>query len=527
MTNDELSDNKMSIKSVSFFASSARNIEELANRLYIGENVSDFVMLESVKTWFNDPRTTSNDLATYLSKEKNREKILVLLEFLGRRSFVMNYEHAYMEVYRAKNLEALVELTRAGVSPPDNDTLIIGNSSEYRDMVRIQFNKDINLEAKHRNPMVKLQRVPRYLALRQALFILGYSGPEQDMDYYFNLAIQAKNKRAFFYLLHSNFGFSIERIIVDLIDDKNVEFIKEMCRQGYRFDMIVEEGLTAIEYAVGRIPDKEFDCFFFKAGRLNYAIPEDAVIMNRLIETMEDSSVIQKQKEMPKLNDIPIYDLDFANFPRHTHTMEPVSQRTRAPKFDKQYEISDKPFEKMYDKEGKLIRNNLYQVIIDDDGEKKYVLLTAKGVSFSSLLNDLYDEVEETDENGEPVVLQLDIIDKNAFVIVMAFIRSLESDEESNCDNGAPLWITNLIGGLGLSMLFRVCDVALYLGVAKIFSALAHFMNKSAEGMTIEQLRYLITNTTNIVENVKANYTSVSFKSLTHRHLGGVGPGDI
>jgi len=99
----------MSFHAVSFFATSAKNIEELADRLYIHPNVSAGFSTTSINKWYENPAQTSTDLALYLSKEKNREKIAVLLEFLGKFTIIMDYEKAYLKAYKATNLEALVD----------------------------------------------------------------------------------------------------------------------------------------------------------------------------------------------------------------------------------------------------------------------------------------------------------------------------------------------------------------------------------------------------------------------------------
>jgi len=427
----------------------------------------------------------------------------------------------------------------------------------------------MNLDAKAREPLMKLTRVPHHLALAQALFILGHTTTSHSIqDLYnedlpliskrqflanlFEEAVRTNNSRAFFYLLHSNLDFNAAKLAFHLIRLRKVDFISEMCRQGHKFNMkepgkkmvqqedgsIIEEeseelseedmrGPTAIEFAVGRIPDDQFTCFFYqtapgsvlyRAGRLNYAIDEDKAIMDRLIATMTDPSVINVQKDMKKLPDVSIYVMEFDSFPKSKYlVVRPEdAQPTSAPKFGAEYDISERRTEFVYPTSSESNPEIQLQLEVTFDGKASYVGIKESTLQYSSTIKEIFGTFNEDDEIAP---LPLTVTDKEAFVIVMAFIRGLDDGEESNCDIAVPVWISNLMGGFDTPMLFRVFDVAKYLGINKIYSALAHFMNETTAGLSVEEIRYLISTTPKTV----FRFGDLNFKPILDTRGTGVG----
>jgi hypothetical protein len=472
-----------------------------------------------INPWYSDAEKTGDDLGDYLAIEQNREKIAVLLRYLSLLEFSIDYERAYLKVFETKNTGAIAELVRYGCRPPTDDVLAKGKE---RDMFRLHCTKDINLETKFRDPNISLTRKKHPIAIRQAYYLLGTNSMKSPtMTDLFDLAIKTNNKRAFFYLIHSNINFDVTELAFRLIEERNTDFIKEMCRQDYKFDMKNKNDETAVLYAVGKIDPEDFGCFFHKAGRINAVV--DNKLLCKLDTMMLDCEAVKRELRRKPMSQVPIFSLDYDDYPKVDYPMvkdtltsleppesmrasrdESESMRTsrRTPesvrtsrKASESVRTSRKASESvdtykvtaLDERDGK----NNYQVSVTYDEVTKYYQLNKKMISVSGLLDVMYSDVTEG-ESVEVLPLHGGFASVEGYEILLSFMKGVSSGESYDCTDGCPQWLQNMLGGCNMKLLIEVCEVAYYLDVFKIYDVLAYYMNNIARNKTTEELRYII-----------------------------------
>ena len=503
----------LTINSILFYTNIASdNISDLASCLYAHPDVATASPENGNFSWYKGPDKTSEELAEYLAKETNREKIAVLLDFLGRGLFSINYEQAYAAAFRAKNINAVAELNRAGCDLPGNDfyDIFMSNPTVFRPYVFIHYNKDRNLTSKHVDPRIILNRHKHRIAIGQAYFLLKTDYSKiQNIGDLFMKAIEENNERAFFYLLHSNFEhkYDVKEIAFKLIDLNKLSMIEEMVRQGYKFDM--GKPVTAIEYAVGKIKDEDFTCFFPRigAGRLDAEIDND--LLKRISRKMKNDEVIKKQYGFKPAKPSEMgsdRDASMNTYPKVEYKITKFQQTTFSPIIRDNFDTS---------------QDKLFRVCANFGTGEVYYHFGRNEWKASYLLEDMFPDESTVRDDDDPIILELDIDTENekAFEIVMAFIKGISKKEDYICDTGAPVWIEQLIGTADIESLWRIHTVAKYLDVQKFYSAIGFYMRKIMSGLPDDKLRYCFS----LVGDL--DFNEIDFSHVVKG--GGIGPNDI
>lgn len=504
----------MSFKSVQFMAHSATNMSSLAERVYVHPNISPYFYGsgEHFPSWYHGENETSTELADYLSVETNREKIAVLLHYLHGSLMRIDYEKAFAKCCHPdiKNMVSVSELSRLGIKPG-----IERLSHEYfdqsREALEIYTNTDTNFERKTRDPQFTLVRTKNILALSQAIYLLGIPSKEtRTFKQLLDMAISSGRRDVFEYLIHSNMEFDLDELVFKIIDKGNSRMLKELCRRGYKVGACVKDGVTAIEYAVGIIPDEEFDCFFYKAGRLVYQDPSDAKIMHKVKSMMKNSEIITKAIGLKKYKFFTSDELTY-DIPRNIHKKIRTKVRKNQPVFADKIEIHK------YDGDENINFNNNAVAIRFGSREKYYATLSRDAIKVSDFLEDTIGA--DADNNATIVDLENMVTDPEEFSIVLSFMKSM-SEKSGDMVNGVPpAWMNNLFD-LNLPTLMGVYDIASYLDIKSMYGPLSFYINKEAEKYNTEELRFIIS----------MMIPDMNFEMLTFRNVikcNGFGYGEV
>lgn len=510
----------MTLKSLQFMALSARNISSLADRVYIHPDISPYFYGsgEYMPSWYHGEETTSDDLANYLFLENDREKIAVLLHYLHNSLMRINYEKAFIKCWQwgSKGKISLAELTRLGVKP-DIDYFYANTYNlplyDPPDAMEIYTNTDTNLERKTRDPRLTLIRTKNILALSQACYFLGVPSKEtRSFEELLDMAISRSNFKAFEYLIHSNIEFDLDDLVFKIIDsgEENYKFLKELCRRGHKIAKCTKNGKTAIEYAVGIIPDENFNLFFYKAGRLVYEDPSDAVIMDRVKDMMENNEIVMDAINLKKYKSFPVKEL-MHDIPRNEHKKTRVKIKKNQPLFSNEIKIHD------YEGDENIDPSDTNLVVCFGSVKKYYTKLSTDMVKVSRFLEKTIGE----DINGDALIIDLEnmVTDPEELTIVLSFMKCIGEHYDKMTDDIPPIWMENLFK-LNLPTLMGVYDIASYLDVKSMYKPLSFYIDREAEKYTTEELRFI----------ASMMVSDMDFETITFRNVikcNGFGYGEI
>lgn len=513
----------MSLKSVQYMAYSATSIASLAKCVYIHPDIGPnmFGMGEYTPSWYHNEHATSENLAHYLAKETNGEKIAVLLHYLHSSLMRINYEVAFIECCKpdVKNMIALSELSRLGIK-----TNIKNLPSNYinscHDIAKIYTNTDLNLERKTRNPQFALVRTENILAISQAIYLLGIPSKQtHDIETLLDMAIKKDNEEAFEYIIHSNIKFDLTALVFKILDSKkpNSRMLKELCRRGYKVGACVKNDITAIEYAIGIIPATEFDCFFYKAGRLVYQDPVDAEIIDKVESIMKKNEIISNAIKLKKYNFLSYDELKKYDIPDMVHKKTAVDIRKNNPVFDRiaipkihKCGIEDSDFLNI-----PVTENETVTILfgVSKTENKYYVSLSRDMVKISKALEDIIDS--EIDDCKTTIVSDVRdmITDPFAFSIVLSYMMGMSKNIGDMITDEPATWMKHLFD-LNLPTLLTVYNIASYLDIRSIYKPLSWFVNKESEKYNVEELRFIVSK----IPNIDMNFDTITFKNVIKRN---------
>jgi len=525
-------------KIVMRFVHGADSIAELAKRIYVNREIAfDDHRFRQPYAWYKGVDATSTEFAQYVASESNTEKVAVLFECIVSCMVPMDFEKASIECWKAKNLKSFACLNRYGIVPPTDDLMAIRQDLDF---LMVHCRLDFALQAKTNVPAIDLQRRVHPLAIPQAAFFLGYTdcfsnGGELGPAFYKLLdeSIAKNNLKAFKYLLISNVELDENAISFKLIENRNVAFIKEMCRQGYKFDSKNRDGQTAIEYAVGKIADADFGIFFFKAGRFDFNNLNDRAIMQSVIRMMQNPAVVQAEMMDKSKTDIldPGYQMPDVDYPRVSNQISRMFNIDRLPK---------------------SVADGLTPVIVDNSDEPDFDL--PKGYDYSLNYKNKYylitdqplvykKRIEAEDEFGDAVTDYVDVVASDLLYgvlqsykdiaplssdrefsefsvhAVVTFINKVAEKQLYDCSNGVPHWIDNLLSKANISDLLDMSMISDMLGATNMHQALLIYMNKIVRNLSVEDVRALLAQ--NNATKVKFDELSFTFE-ITPRTKDGI-----
>lgn len=529
------------------FINAAPSIAELAKRLHVSRDGA-FESHHNIRIldvgWFKDTKKLSEEFAQYAASETDATKVALVIDYLFELSMPIDLEPASKACWKANNLESFACLNDYG-SFPHTDTLL--SISMNIQMLLIHCRMDIALQSKTDVPSIDLQRRVRPGAVLQAAFLLGKTSRVlksrfvyDDIQALYDEAIAKNNFSAFKYLLISNILPDETKIAHDIIQAQRWDFVKEMCRQGFKFIHEVQPGVTAIEMAADLAVRSGnlglLDSFFFKAGRLNAGIKEDREVLNkvfnRIMELGGDPTSVRTaanakiRGELLEIG-IPIPEI---TYPHASYGIDETpeersdipSKSKLAPVHDTTVAETDKnpPLPDGFNRSvlykgieygirnGSFVRSEMVFVGEDEAGNKDYKKITTPA---STLLDEVFDG-----EDAQIVPIEESLGFKPINLrIAISFINGVIDKEETDCSTGAPRWIVELLGGLNVSDLIDLICIAEYLSSYTLNQAVNYFLNPKVALLSVQKLRGILKNHNSLVARFGNGFGNFDYDTKT------------